>query len=81
MVHRKILLADSLEFKKAKTFCFRNSKYDHKRQERIFTATPEDVVNFVHIAVEDPIEEWIPETPQGLVLADNRCTGAFQQIE
>jgi hypothetical protein len=78
MVHRKKPVGDSLEFEKAKQFCFRNSKFDPKRQERIFIKTPEDAVCFVKIAVADAFVEEIPECPQGLVLADNHCTGAFQ---
>jgi hypothetical protein len=78
MVHRKKTLEDTLEFKKAKQFCFRNSMYDPKRQERVFTKTPEETVGFVKIAVTDAFEDDIPDCPQGLVLADNHCTGAFQ---
>ena len=81
MQHRGRRSFESLEYRKARAFCFRKSKYDSKRQERIFVATPAEVVDFVRIAVKNPWEEEIPDTPQGLVLADNRCTGAFQNIE
>jgi len=78
MQHRGKRSFESLEYRKARAFCFRKSKYDPKRQERIFTGTPKETIDFVLIAVEYPVEARIPETPQGLVLADNRCTGAFQ---
>jgi hypothetical protein len=51
MVHRKKPVEDTLEFKKAKQFCFQHSKFDAKLQERIFVSTPEDVVTFARIAV------------------------------
>ncbi len=81
MRHRGRRSVESLEYRKARAFCFRNSKYDPKLQERVFVGTAEEAVNFVRIAVSDPIEALIPDTPQGLVLADNRCTGAFQRNE
>jgi hypothetical protein len=68
----------SLELRKTRQFCFENSKYDPKLQERIFLKTPEAAVAFVEIAVTNAAEEEIPDCPQGLVLADNHCTGAFQ---
>jgi hypothetical protein len=79
VVHRKKPAEDSPEFKKARSYCFGNSKYDPKLQARIFVKTFEDLVANVNISLgvcTDP--ELIPEVPQGLVLADNRCTGAFQ---
>ncbi len=78
MQHRGKRSVESLEYRKARAFCFRNSNYDTKRQERVFTATPQETILFIRIAVRNPVEDFIPDTPQGLVLADNRCTGAFQ---
>jgi hypothetical protein len=78
LVHRKKLVEDTLEFRKAKKFCFQHSKFDAKRQERVFAGTPKDVAAFVKIAVPDAHLADLPDTPQGLVLADNRCRGAFQ---
>ena len=79
IVHRKKQSADSLEFKKARSYCFDHSKFDARLQERIFVGRPEDVVAAVNISIGvQTIPEEIPDTPQGLVLADNRCTGAFQ---
>ena len=70
--------AESLEFRKTRQFCFQHSKYDPKLQERIFVGYQEETVAFVKIAVPNACVADLPDTPQGLVLADNRCTGAFQ---
>lgn len=78
MVHRGQRSIESLEYRKARQYCFSNSKFDPELQERIFTKTPDKVTAFVEIAVPWVDEEEIPECPQGLVLSDNHCTGAFQ---
>ena len=75
--HRGHRSYEAIELRKARQFCFANSKYDIKLQECIFTKTPEDVEHFVHIAVVDPFDMEIPDCPQGLVLADNHCRGFF----
>ena len=67
-----------MEFRKARQFCFQHSKFDAKLQERLFAGHPEQTVAFVKIAVENACVDEIPDTPQGLVLSDNRCRGAFQ---
>ncbi len=77
--HRGQRSHESREFRKARSYCFEHSWYDAKLQERIFTGTEDELKAFVNIALEcreDP--ENIPDAPQGLVLADNHCTGAFQ---
>jgi hypothetical protein len=51
---------------------------DSKLQERIFLGKPEAVKAFVEAAVVDPYLADIPDVVKGLVLADNRCRGAFQ---
>ena len=76
--HRGHRSAESLEFRKARQFCFQHSKFDAKLQERIFAGIPEEVASFVTIAVPNARLDDVPETPQGLVLADNRGRGAFQ---
>ena len=69
----------SREFRKARSYCYQNSKYDPKKQERVYVGTEDQTVAFVNIALGvSAVPELIPDTPQGLVLADNRCTGAFQ---
>jgi hypothetical protein len=78
MKHRGQRSQDSIEFRKARQYCFRASKFDPKLQERIFIGTPEAVEAFVEMAVPNVFLADIPDTPRGLVLADNRCTGAFQ---
>jgi hypothetical protein len=77
-VHRKKLVEDTLEFRKAKAYCFLCSKLDPKVGERVFVGTPEDAVAYVKTAVQGACLADVPDTPQGLVLADNRCRGAFQ---
>jgi hypothetical protein len=78
MAHRGQRSEKSIEFRKARQFCFRNSKFDSKLQERIFIGTPEALKAFVEASVEDPNFADIPDVAQGLVLADNRCRGSFQ---
>jgi hypothetical protein len=76
--HRGHRSVQRLEFRKAKQFCFQHSKYDPKLQENVFLGYPEQTVAFVKIAVENADLADVPDTPQGLVLADNHCRGAFQ---
>jgi hypothetical protein len=78
--HRGHRSGDSLELRKARQFCFSNSKYDPKVQERIFLKTPEETACFVKIAVTDAFEEEIPDCPQGLVLADNPLSPLWMQL-
>jgi len=78
MAHRGQRSEESIEFRKARQFCFGNSKFDSKLQERTFIGTPEAVKTFVEASVADPYLADIPDVEQGLVLADNRCRGAFQ---
>jgi hypothetical protein len=78
MVHRGHRSAESIEYREAKFFCFKSSKFDPKLQERIFTGDPEDLRMFVESVVVDVFSEDIPDCPTGLVLADNHCQGAFQ---
>ena len=80
MAHRGQRSEESIEFKKARQFCFGHSKFDSKLQERTFIGTPEAVKAFVEAAVADPYFADIPDVVQGLVLADNRCRGAFQSV-
>ena len=78
MVHRGYRSAESIEYRKARLFCYKNSKFDPKHQERVFTGDPDDLRLFVELMVADVIVEDIPDCPTGLVLADNHCQGAFQ---
>ena len=78
MAHRGKRSVESIEFRKARQFCFGHSKFDPKLQERTFIGTPEAVKAFVEAAVADVYLADIPDVVQGLVLADNRCRGAFQ---
>ncbi len=77
--HRGQRSVESREFRKARSYCFENSWYDPKLQERVFVGSPEGVVAAVNLAFGvSAVPEEIPDTPKGLVLADNRCRGAFQ---
>jgi hypothetical protein len=69
---------ESMEFRKARQFCFEHSKFDSKLGERVFVGYPEQAVAFVKIAVPEAYLADVPETPQGVVLADNRGRGMFQ---
>jgi hypothetical protein len=76
-MHRGYRSAESIEYRKARFFCFRNSKFDSELQEWVFCGNQTDVEFFVDLFVLDPNEAEAPECPQGLVLADNRARGAF----
>jgi hypothetical protein len=78
MVHRGKRSEESIEFRKARQFCFGHSKFDSKLQERTFIGTPEALKAFVEASVADSYLADIPDVVQGLVLADNRFRGAFQ---
>ena len=78
MAHRGQRSEEIVEFRKARQFCFVHSNFGSKLQERIFLGTPEAVKTFVEAAVVDPYLADILDVVQGLVLADNRCRGAFQ---
>jgi hypothetical protein len=77
LVHRGRRSAESIEFRKAMFFCFKNSEFDRKMQERILLADEGDVRFFVSLFVADASEADVPSCPKGLVLADNRVRGAF----
>ena len=77
LAHRGKRSAESIEYRKSMFFCFRNSEFDRKLQERILEADEEDVRFFVSLFVADVSEADVPSCPQGLVLADNRARGAF----
>jgi len=70
--HRGRRSIDSLGQRKARRFCFENSKYDPRLQERVFIKTPSDTAVFLG----NPTV--LPDTPQGLVLTDNHGAGAYQ---
>jgi hypothetical protein len=78
MGHRGHRSAESIEYRKTKFFCFKNSKFEPERQERIFTGKAEDLHLFIEAVVFDPQMDDIPDCPTGLVLCDNHCEGAFQ---
>jgi len=78
LVHHGHRSAESIEFRKARFFCYRNSKFDPKLQERVFEGSEADMRFFVEAVYPEVCVENIPECPQGLVLADNRLRGAFQ---
>jgi len=67
-----------LEYEKAAQFCFRHSKLDPELGERIFLGDQEQTIAFVEIVLREACIAEVPDTPRGLVLADNRCRGAFQ---
>ena len=50
MAHRGRRSEESIEFRKARQFCFGHSKFDSKLQERTFIGTPEAVKAFVEAA-------------------------------
>jgi hypothetical protein len=77
-IHRGHRSAESLEFRRARQFCFKQAKFDPKLQESIFVGDPEDLKIFVEVTVENACLAKIPDAPRGLVLSDNHCTGAFQ---
>ena len=75
MVHRRS--AESIESRKAKFFCLKNSTYDRKLQERVFLGNEEDMRFYVTLTIPRPSEKRIPSCPKGLVMNDNRARGAF----
>jgi hypothetical protein len=77
LVHRGHRSAESIEYRQARFFCFRNSKFDCELQERVFCGEQADVEFFVDLFVDNLNEGDLPECPKGLVLADNRARGAF----
>ncbi len=52
MAHRGQRSIESLEFRRARQFCFGHSNFGSKLQERTFIGTPEAVRAFVEVAVE-----------------------------
>ncbi len=70
----------SKEERAAKDYCLAHSFFDSKKNESIYLEHEEEVVAAVNKAFEKELEvpEFIPETPQGLVLRDTYGTGAFQ---
>ena len=52
MAHRGQRSEESVEFRKARQFCFGHSNFNSKLQERTFIGTPEAVKTFVEMAVE-----------------------------
>jgi hypothetical protein len=78
LVHHGNRSAESIEFRKARFFCYKNSKFDPKLQERVFEGSEADMRFFVKAVYSEVCVDNIPECPQGLVLADNRLRGAFQ---
>jgi hypothetical protein len=77
LVHRGHRSAESIEYRKAMFYCFRNSEFDRRMQERIFQGDEQDVRFYVQLTVENAQEEEVPSCPKGLVIADNRARGAF----
>jgi hypothetical protein len=77
LVHRGRRSAESIEYRKAAFYCFRNSEFDREMQERILDADEQDVHFFVSLFVPNVSEVDVPSCPQGLVLTDNRSRGAF----
>jgi hypothetical protein len=78
MQHRGKRSLESAEFRRARQYCFLNCKFDPKRQENVFLGTQENTAAFVCSTVEHAFMADIPDTPQGLVLANNHGEGAFQ---
>jgi hypothetical protein len=69
----------TLEYKKARSYCFSNAFFEPDEREAIYLGEPEAVVNYVEIALGSNINPLdIPDAPRGLVLSDVRGTGAFQ---
>ena len=52
MAHRGQRSEESVEFRKARQFCFGHSNFNSKLQERTFIGIPEAVRAFVEAAVE-----------------------------
>ena len=78
MGHRGTRSEEAEEFRAARTFCLRNSKYDDEEDEKIFIGTPAEVATFVKVMVDNAYMADVPDTPRGLILTDNRFRGAFQ---
>jgi hypothetical protein len=70
--------ANSIEFCKARRFCFLNSEYDPENQENIFIGDADDLKLHVEAVVPNFDASEIPDCPRGLVLSDNHGCGAFQ---
>jgi len=70
----------SKEERAAKDYCLAHSFFDSKKNELIYLEHEEEVVAAVNKEFDKElvIPEFIPETPQGLVLQDNYGNGAFQ---
>jgi hypothetical protein len=76
--HRGHRSKESLEFRNARFFCFHNCKFDPKKQETLFTGSPENLKVFIESTIPNAFAADIPDCPRGLVLSDNHGTGAFQ---
>jgi len=77
--HRGHRNQETLEYKKARSYCFLNGFFEPREKETIFIGKPEAVMNYVKVALGNNMNEAdIPDAPQGLVLSDTRGTGAFQ---
>ena len=78
--HRGQRSRESKEFREAKRWCLANSFYDSKKNEKIYLGTEDDTVADVNDVLKEDMRfpEFIPDTPQGLILEDNYGTGAFQ---
>lgn len=77
----QVYRAESLEYSKARWFCFQNSERDTEMQETIFTGTPEDLELCVDATVLDADLDAVPDCPRGLVISDNHACGAFDTVK
>ncbi len=78
--HRGHRNEDTLEYKKARSYCFQNAFFEPEKKESIFLGEPEKTVNYVKVALgPNTFVADIPDTPRGLVLNDVRGTGAFEE--
>jgi hypothetical protein len=69
----------TLEYKKARSYCFQNAFFEPEEKESIYLGEPEQVMRYVEIALGNNMDEFeVPDTPRGLVLTDVRGRGAFQ---
>lgn len=77
MPHRRN--PETLEWKKARRHCLANSFWDPKLHESVYLGVEDDTVAAVNLTLGVKcVPELIPETPQGLVLSDQRGEGLFQ---
>jgi hypothetical protein len=75
MQHRGKRSVDSLEFRKARSFCFAHSKLTLNGENEFSLRRLKKL--WLLLIKLSMMLDFVSDTPQGLVLADNRCEGFF----